>query len=106
MEHSTSKDQGPKAHDRISNYSLKETKVAANELSLEDAEIITALQSYVPGTSEEKRLVRKADMVLLPLLWWMYILAYLDRGNIVSPSLGSPRAQLTRLSRPMPMPQE
>ncbi|WAO87274.1 MFS domain-containing protein [Fusarium falciforme] len=84
MEHTTSKDQGPKAHDRVSNYSLKETKVAANELSLEDAEIIAALQSYVPGTSEENRLVRKADMVLLPLLWWMYILAYLDRGNIAN----------------------
>ena len=95
MEHSTSKDQGPKAHDRVSNYSLKETKVSANELSLEDAEIVAALQSYVPGTSEERRLVRKADIILLPLLWWMYILAYLDRGNIVSPSLGYPRAQPT-----------
>ncbi|KAM0418713.1 hypothetical protein ACHAPT_012311 [Fusarium lateritium] len=84
MEHTTSKDQGPKAQDRVSNYSLKDTKVATNELSLEDAEIVAALQCYVPETAEEKRLVRKADMVLLPLLWWMYILAYLDRGNIAN----------------------
>ncbi|KAF4470018.1 MFS general substrate transporter [Fusarium albosuccineum] len=84
MEHTTSKDQGPKTQDRVSNYSMKETKVADNELSLEDAEIVATLQSYVPGTAEEKRLVRKADMVLLPLLWWMYILAYLDRGNIAN----------------------
>ncbi|KAJ3548511.1 hypothetical protein NM208_g979 [Fusarium decemcellulare] len=84
MEHATSKDQGLKTQDRVSNYSMKETKVADNELSLEDAEIVATLQSYVPGTEEEKRLVRKADMVLLPLLWWMYILAYLDRGNIAN----------------------
>ncbi|KAF5011041.1 hypothetical protein FDECE_2848 [Fusarium decemcellulare] len=84
MERTTSKDQEPKTQDRVSNYSMKETKVADNELSLEDAEIVATLQSYVPGTAEEKRLVRKADMVLLPLLWWMYILAYLDRGNIAN----------------------
>lgn len=58
--------------------------MAGNDMSLADTEIIAALQSYVPDTAEERRLVRKADMVLLPLLWWMYILAYLDRGNIVS----------------------
>lgn len=73
----------PKSQDLASNYSIKNGHAVANDLTLKDAEIIVALQCYVPGTAEEKRLVRKADMVLLPLLWWMYILAYLDRGNIV-----------------------
>jgi hypothetical protein len=50
----------------------------------EGEDMAAALQSYVPGTEEEKRLVRKIDFVMLPCLWWMYILAYLDRGNIVS----------------------
>jgi hypothetical protein len=49
-----------------------------------DPELVSALQNYVPGTPEEKRLVRRIDLVLLPCLWWMYVLAYLDRGNIVS----------------------
>ncbi|RYO58698.1 hypothetical protein AA0116_g6802 [Alternaria tenuissima] len=51
---------------------------------VEDAAIVAALQGYVPGTAEEKRLVRKIDFVLLPILWWMYILAHLDRSNIAN----------------------
>lgn len=57
---------------------------ASMSLTPEDAELALALEQYVPGTPEEKRLVRKIDFILLPTLWWMYILAYLDRGNIVS----------------------
>jgi len=51
---------------------------------VEDAAIIAALQGYVPDTMEEKRLVRKIDFILLPILWWMYILAHLDRSNIAN----------------------
>lgn len=40
--------------------------------------------SQVPGTKLEKRMVLKLDLILLPVLWWMYILAYVDRGNVVS----------------------
>ena len=50
----------------------------------DDEELTIALANYVPDTAEEKRLVRKIDLTLLPCLWWMYVLAYLDRGNIVS----------------------
>ncbi|KAH6880030.1 major facilitator superfamily domain-containing protein [Thelonectria olida] len=50
----------------------------------DDAELAVALKNYVPDTPEERRLVRKIDMVLLPCLWWMYILAYLDKGNIAN----------------------
>ena len=50
----------------------------------DDEELTIALANYVPDTAEEKRLVRKIDFTLLPCLWWMYVLAYLDRGNIVS----------------------
>jgi hypothetical protein len=49
-----------------------------------DLDMVHALQNYVLGTPEEKRLVRKIDFILLPCLWWMYVLAYLDRGNVVS----------------------
>jgi hypothetical protein len=53
-------------------------------LAYDDEELAVALANYVPDTAEERRLVRKIDFTLLPCLWWMYVLAYLDRGNIVS----------------------
>ncbi|EGX45257.1 hypothetical protein TWF173_006922 [Orbilia oligospora] len=31
---------------------------------------------------EEKRLVRKIDMIILPTMWLMYLLSYMDRTNI------------------------
>lgn len=37
---------------------------------------------YVEGTEEEKKLVRKIDMHLIPILWAMYVFNYLDRTNI------------------------
>lgn len=42
---------------------------------------------YVPGTDLEKQLVRKIDRHLLPMLWVMYVMNYIDRTNIgVSPA--------------------
>ena len=49
----------------------------------EEAELEYALSNYVPDSAAEKRLVRKLDMVTMPTLWIMYILAYIDRQNIV-----------------------
>ena len=39
--------------------------------------------SYVPGTDEEKALVRKIDMFILPTMWIMYLLSYMDRTKLV-----------------------
>ncbi|KAF5566565.1 major facilitator superfamily transporter [Fusarium napiforme] len=50
----------------------------------DDEELTIALANYVPDTAEERRLIRKIDFTLLPCLWWMYVLAYLDRGNIAN----------------------
>jgi len=57
---------------------------------------------YVTGTAEEKRLVRKIDRHLLPMLWVMYILNYLDRTNIgVSPAIPDlVGANLGRMPKP------
>ena len=41
-----------------------------------------AIPEYVEGTPEEKRLVRKIDLHLLPILQITYIFNYLDRTNI------------------------
>jgi hypothetical protein len=37
------------------------------------------IESYVPGTEEERKLVRKIDLYLLPAMWLMYLLSYMDR---------------------------
>lgn len=44
---------------------------------------------YVPDTEEERRLVRKIDMYLLPALWGMYLLSYMDRTKSVPITLKS-----------------
>lgn len=36
-------------------------------------------RSYVPGTEEERQLVRKIDLYILPTMWLMYLLSYMDR---------------------------
>lgn len=37
---------------------------------------------YVPNTPEEKKLIRKIDAHLFPMLWLMFLMNYLDRTNI------------------------
>ncbi|WVQ82889.1 hypothetical protein IAT38_005025 [Cryptococcus sp. DSM 104549] len=49
---------------------------------------------YVPGTVEEKRLVRKIDRHLLPMLWLMYVFNYIDRTNIGNAKTGGMQADL------------
>ncbi|XXH00611.1 catabolic L-serine/threonine dehydratase [Hypoxylon texense] len=41
-----------------------------------------ALAEYQPGTPEEKKLLRKIDLYMIPCLWFMCVLAYVDRNNI------------------------
>ncbi|VUC24218.1 unnamed protein product [Clonostachys rosea] len=62
--------------------SIRPSETREGQASSEDRELALALKTYEPDTEEEKRLVRKIDFILLPCLWWMYILAYLDKGNI------------------------
>ncbi|KAL2823571.1 major facilitator superfamily domain-containing protein [Aspergillus cavernicola] len=45
-------------------------------------EIDALLADYVPNTELEKRLVKKVDMYMMPTLWLMCVLAYVDRNNI------------------------
>lgn len=39
--------------------------------------------------STEKRLVRKLDMTLLPMVWLLYLFNYLDRNNIAQAKLST-----------------
>ncbi|KAF3913405.1 hypothetical protein ABW20_dc0108739 [Dactylellina cionopaga] len=38
--------------------------------------------SFEIDPEEEKRLVRKIDLIILPTMWLMYLLSYMDRTNI------------------------
>jgi hypothetical protein len=58
-----------------------DTKEGATE---EELQLQQALRDYVPDTDAEKKLRRKIDLRLMPTLWIMYILNYVDRTNIVS----------------------
>jgi hypothetical protein len=84
---------GPKAEPSVD---LKTTAPVVNEapsggakssMSNGDEELgadHSALEGYVPGTVAEKRLLRKVDLIMVPSLWFMCVMAYLDRNNIVS----------------------
>lgn len=41
------------------------------------------LDDYVPDTEEERKLVRKIDIFLLPAIWGMYLLSYMVRTMYV-----------------------
>jgi hypothetical protein len=44
------------------------TAISGNEVLFRDgAELEEALRNYIPDTAEEKRLVRKIDLTLLPM---------------------------------------
>ncbi|KAK9452847.1 major facilitator superfamily domain-containing protein [Dipodascopsis uninucleata] len=40
------------------------------------------IPDYTPGSDEEKKLVRKIDLFLLPTIFLMYFLSYMDRINV------------------------
>ncbi|TQV99926.1 hypothetical protein V2A60_005344 [Cordyceps javanica] len=40
------------------------------------------LRNFVPGSAVERRLVRKVDLYLMPILWIKYVFNYIDRTNI------------------------
>ncbi|UQC75496.1 allantoate permease [Colletotrichum lupini] len=63
-------------------------------LSEHDLELEQALANYVPDSPEEKALVRKLDLYMGPTLWFMYILAYIDRQNIGNAKVAGMEADL------------
>lgn len=54
------------------NYEHEDVVLKADDPSLE-------IDRYVPGTDEEKKLVRKIDSYILPMMWVMYLMSYMDR---------------------------
>lgn len=46
-------------------------------------EVAQAIRNYTPDTAVEKKMLRKADLYQIPILWCMCVMAYVDRNNIV-----------------------
>jgi hypothetical protein len=58
-----------------------QTKDGISSKQIEHAD----LQETVPFShQEEKALVRKIDLALLPVIWFMYLLSYMDRTKYVA----------------------
>lgn len=88
----------------VSQKTLQMARLSSLEMQVADDEELTiALANYVPDTVEERHLVRNIDFTLLPCLCWMYVLACLDRGNIVSLLVNRDRRTATDVSRRMQM---
>jgi hypothetical protein len=61
-----------------------EDTIVKVEVYESEREITRALQDYVQGSEGERRLVRKIDLKLLPVLGVMYALQSIDRTGMVS----------------------
>ena len=57
-------------------------KTSSSDLDM-DQKQRQAIEAYVPDTEEERKLVRKIDSFLLPTIWLMYLLSYMDRTKYV-----------------------
>ncbi|GKT93021.1 nicotinamide mononucleotide permease [Colletotrichum tofieldiae] len=60
----------------------RETISNEHEHALSKGAELEGVDTYVADTDEEKKLVRKIDTYLLPLIFIMYLLSYMDRTNI------------------------
>ncbi|KAH8827214.1 major facilitator superfamily domain-containing protein [Flagelloscypha sp. PMI_526] len=54
----------------------------------ESSEMRDIAAKYVPGSDAEKALVRKIDKRIVPTVWVLYTLSYLDRANIGNAKVG------------------
>lgn len=60
---------------------------AAERKEMEDTKQIEVAGDLTWTPEEEKKLVRKIDLFLLPTIWLMYLLSYMDRTKYVTPPL-------------------
>jgi hypothetical protein len=54
--------------------------IEKDELAMASPEHVEANSTHVDWTAEEEaKMVRKVDMFLMPTMWIMYLLSYMDR---------------------------
>lgn len=60
----------------------KNENVSHIEAAKEESQNVDYSGARTYTTPEEKKLIRKQDFIILPTLWFMYFLNFLDRGAI------------------------
>jgi hypothetical protein len=70
--------------DELARFEMEDYPTKEGVVDQEAFELQQAIRNYIPNTDAEKKLVRKIDLHLIPILWIMYVLNYVDRTNIVS----------------------
>ncbi|ORX38164.1 major facilitator superfamily domain-containing protein [Kockovaella imperatae] len=53
-----------------------------------DVAVAALAAAYSPGSDDERNLVRKIDLRVIPCVWALYTLSYLDRANIGNAKTG------------------
>lgn len=64
------------------------------DISSQEVENVDGIDAISFTDEEEKALVKKIDLTLLPTIWVMYLLSYLDRTKYVGSDLHSMRLVL------------
>ena len=47
-----------------------------------DINVVALAAQYIPGSEAERKFKRKIDRRIVPCIWGLYTLSYLDRANI------------------------
>ncbi|GAB1196476.1 hypothetical protein APSETT444_005747 [Aspergillus pseudonomiae] len=61
---------------------LTDAEGQLKDISSHEIEHVNVIEAVSFTSEEEKALVRKIDLTLLPTIWIMYLLSYLDRTNL------------------------
>ena len=62
------------------NMAKQETQTKVQTEQIDEVNQVRTSQQQTPGRAdEEKALVRRVDLVLMPALWVMYLFSYADR---------------------------
>ncbi|KAI9048381.1 hypothetical protein LZ554_007217 [Drepanopeziza brunnea f. sp. 'monogermtubi'] len=69
-------------NDELARVEMEDYPSKEDAMDQEAFELQQAIRNYIPNTDAEKKLVRKIDLHLIPILWIMYVLNYVDRTNI------------------------
>ncbi|WWC72620.1 uncharacterized protein I206_106582 [Kwoniella pini CBS 10737] len=75
-------------HDLHDNAQLKKADEWHEQDEILNQDAVALAATYVPGSAAEKALVRRIDKRIIPCIWVLYTLSYLDRANIGNAKTG------------------
>lgn len=70
------------AHNAMAHHEKDAVEYYEGSDAMANNDIVALAAAYVPGSDAEKAFVRKIDRHIIPTIWVLYTLSYLDRANI------------------------